>query len=133
MQRKKKGGNSDEDSINSGSDVEMRVKVAPRAERPGRRAASTKKINYSGLSDTDDEAISSDGEVVFKDNDAVKAPTHTVVNITDDDNSEIDDIQSEEEDLSTKKKPTPAKRPRKKVSSSQDSDDGRKKASDIIY
>lgn len=104
------------------------VDVAPRAERPGRRAASSKPINYSGLLDSDDEdGQSSDGEMVFKENDAVKAPTHTVAKISDEDNSDLDDFQPEDSPVK-KKKPAAAavKRPRKKAMSSPDSDSEKK-------
>lgn len=129
MQRKKKTADSDDDeeAVLSGSDVEMRVAVTPRSERPGRRAATTKRINYSGLLNSDEDEASSDGELVFKENEAVKAPTHTVQVLSDEVDSEIDDFQPED-DSPIKKKPAAAKRPRKK-GSSPDSDDGAKKVS----
>lgn len=109
----------------------MRVAVTPRSERPGRRAATTKRINYSGLLNSDEDEASSDGELVFKENEAVKAPTHTVQVLSDEVDSEIDDFQPED-DSPIKKKPAAAavKRPRKK-GSSPDSDDGAKKVSGV--
>ncbi|XP_005191756.1 DNA topoisomerase 2 [Musca domestica] len=128
--RKKKAGSSDEeDDLNlSGSDVEMSVAaVAPRADRPGRRAATNKKINYSGLLDSEEEQ-SSEGEMVFKENDAVKESSNTVAKISDAENSDFDDFQPEEDTPVKKKKPAAAvKRPRKKANlSSPDSDSDKK-------
>lgn len=90
-------------------------------DRPGRRQA-TKKINYSGLLDSEEEA-SSDGELVFKDNDAVKAPTHTTTKISDDDESDCVVQSEEEESTALKKKPVSTKRPRKNKSSSDSEED----------
>ncbi|XP_075149508.1 DNA topoisomerase 2 [Haematobia irritans] len=123
---RKKANSSDEDDIDgSGSDLDIHVdSVAPRADRPGRRATA-KKFNYSALLDSEEEK-SSDGEMVFKENDAVKAPTHTVAKISDEENSELDDFQPEESP-DKKKKPAAAKRPRKKALSSPESEEDTKK------
>lgn len=101
--------------------------VAPRADRPGRRAATNKKINYSGLLDSEEEQ-SSEGEMVFKENDAVKESSNTVAKISDAENSDFDDFQPEEDTPVKKKKPAAAvKRPRKKANlSSPDSDSDKK-------
>ncbi|XP_046806449.1 DNA topoisomerase 2 [Lucilia cuprina] len=130
--RKKKAGSSDEDEdILSGSDVDMSVNVAPRADRPGRRQA-TKKINYSGLLDSEEEK-SSDGELVFKDNEAVKAPTHKTQRISDEEDSEDAVVQqSEEESPPAPKKKAVTKRPRKNKSSSDSEEDKKKKKKRII-
>lgn len=128
--RKKKGGSSDEDNdAFSGSDADIPVDVAPRADRPGRRQA-TKKINYSGLLDSEEEK-SSDSEVVFKDNEAVKAPTHKTTKISDD---ESDDcvIQSGSDDDSPPPKKNPATKRARKTKSSSDSEQEKKKKKRII-
>lgn len=123
FQRKKKAGSSDEeDAMLSGSDVDIAVSVAPRADRPGRRQA-TKKINYSGLLESEEEETSDD-ELVFKDNEAVKAPTNKATIISDDESDECV-VQSEEINLPAPKKKTVVKRPRKNKSST-DSEDEKK-------
>lgn len=88
----------------SGSDVEMNVAIAPRADRPGRRTTA-KKIDYNKLlsGSSNEDNNSSDDELVFKDNDAVKAPTNAVSLMSDED--------SEDDKPVMKKKPV-AKRPR---------------------
>ncbi|XP_013109080.1 DNA topoisomerase 2 [Stomoxys calcitrans] len=124
--RKKKVNSSDEDDApdNSGSDLDIHVEhVAPRADRPGRRAAAN-KINFSGLLDSEEEQTS-DGEVVFKENDALKTPTQAVVKLSDAENSDFDNFQPEEDSPVKKKKPA-VKRPRKKAMSSPDSDSEKK-------
>lgn len=105
----------------SGSDIDIPVSVAPRADRPGRRVA-TKKINYSGLLESEEEQ-SSDGELIFKENTAVQEPTHKATRISDDE-SDVAEVLSEEEKPDVKKKPV-AKRSRKNKSSS-DSEDAKK-------
>lgn len=128
--RKKKGGSSDEDDIAlSGSDVDIPVEVAPRADRPGRRQAA-KKINYSGLLDSEEEE-SSDGELVFKDNDAVKAPTHKTTRISDGEESDDCVVQSDSDAAPARKKPA-IKRSRKDKSSSDSEGDKKKKKKRII-
>lgn len=136
QQRKKKQNSSDEDDIGSGSDIEMHVDVAPRADRPGRRATA-KKINYSGLLDSEAEK-SSDGELEFRDNEGVKEESYQVAHISDDENGSDADqangsnvlIVSESDATPIKKKPT-AKRPRKKAMTSDSDSD--KKVSSICY
>lgn len=132
FQRKKKAGSSDEDAdIMSGSDIDIPVSVAPRADRPGRRQA-TKKINYSGLLESEEEQ-SSEGELVFNDNDAVKAPTHKTTKMSDADSDSDCVVQSEEpadSPIRPKSKPS-VKRPRKTKSS--DSEDDKKVRSLCIH
>lgn len=131
QQRKKKQNSSDEDDdLGSGSDIEMHVEVAPRADRPGRRATA-KKINYSGLLDSEAEK-SSDGELEFRDNEGVKEQSHQVIQISDNEDGSDDDqangsnppIVSDSDATPIKKKST-AKRPRKKAMTS-DSDSDKK-------
>ncbi|XP_011191143.2 DNA topoisomerase 2 isoform X1 [Zeugodacus cucurbitae] len=132
--RKKKQNSSDEDDdLASGSDVEMHVEVAPRADRPGRRATA-KKINYSGLLDSEAEK-SSDGELEFRDNDGVKEDSYQqVAHMSDGENGSDADaangssafIVSDSDATPIKKKPT-AKRPRKKAMTSDSDSDKKKK------
>lgn len=122
MQRKKKAGSSDEDEIiASGSDIDIPVNVAPRAERPGRRQAA-KKINYSGLLDSEKEE-SSEGEMVFRENEAVKAPTHKTTKMSDVESDSDCVVQNDEQDdLPVRPKQAAVKRPRKKKSSESEDD-----------
>ncbi|XP_067621307.1 DNA topoisomerase 2 isoform X2 [Eurosta solidaginis] len=126
--RKKKRSSSDEEDV-SGSDIEMNVAVAPRADRPGRRATA-KKINYSGLLNSDEEQ-SSEGELEFRDNEGVKEVSHHMAHISDAENgSDVDGndalVVSESNESPVKKKPA-AKRPRKKAITTSDSDSDKKK------
>lgn len=109
--------------MNSDSDVEIKTKVAPRNDRPGRRATS-KKINYSGLLDSDEDedgGDSSDGKPpVFKDN------------VTADNSDCVIFSESEEGGASSPYKQPPkqaakAKRQRKQANISSDSDADKKK------
>ncbi|XP_037927437.1 DNA topoisomerase 2-like isoform X2 [Teleopsis dalmanni] len=118
---KKKSTSSDEDEL-SGSDIEMQVSVAPRADRPGRRATA-KKINYSGLLDSDEDVQSSEGEMVFKDNKAVLEESTVMAKISDSEN-DVNGNGDSEEDTPIKK--APGKRPRKKNISDSDSDNNKK-------
>lgn len=121
FQRKKKAGSSDDDDM-SGSDIDIPVNVAPRADRPGRRQA-TKKINYSGLLESEEEE-SSESELVFKDNDAVKAPTHKTTKMSDDDSDSDCVVQSEEPaDSPIRPKSKPAAKRGRKTKSSDSEDD----------
>uniref|UniRef100_A0A1A9WKD3 DNA topoisomerase 2 n=1 Tax=Glossina brevipalpis TaxID=37001 RepID=A0A1A9WKD3_9MUSC len=126
--RKKKMATSDEENdaaaaALSGSDVEMNVSVAPRSDRPGRRATS-KKINYSGLlSSENDDDNSDENEMVFKENEAVKDTQKMSKITTIDDDS---DILSDSDSPPTKKK-TVTKRVHKRVVSASDSDENKKK------
>ncbi|CAD6996884.1 unnamed protein product [Ceratitis capitata] len=131
--RKKKANTSDEDDdLASGSDIEMHVEVAPRADRPGRRATA-KKINYSGLLDSEEEK-SSDGELEFRDNEGVKEDSHHVAHMSDAENgSDAEEangsnafIVSDSEPTPIKKKPA-SKRPRKKAMTSDSDSDKKKK------
>lgn len=122
--RKKRSTSSDEDDdLLSGSDVAIHVEVEPRTDRPGRRAA--KKVNYSGLLNSDEES-SDDGEVVLKDNEAVKENTLNMGRLSDDGGSGVDGgVISDDDDTPVKK--TTAKRSRKKAISSDSDGDKKKK------
>lgn len=122
----------EENSAFSGSDVEMDVKIAPRSDRPGRRATS-KKINYLGLLDSDEEGGSSndDGELVFKDNVAVKEEGARVVSRATRDSSDcvIYSGSGSDDSIPHKQPPKQAakgKRQRKQARISSDSDDDKR-------
>ena len=118
MQKKPTISGDEADSL-SESDVEFNAKITPRAERPGRRAAS-KKINYSGLLDSD--LSDTDDEMVLKDNDAVK-DTSVIQSKLSDDDFQAADSADLSDDEPIKKKTVSAKRPHKKaISSDSDSD-----------
>ncbi|XP_054744997.1 DNA topoisomerase 2 isoform X2 [Anastrepha obliqua] len=131
--RKKKRSSSDEEGdLGSGSDVEMNVDVAPRADRPGRRATA-KKINYSGLLNSEEEQ-SSDGDLEFRDNEGVKENSHHMAHMSDAEissdageaNGDNALVVSDSDPTPIKKKPT-AKRPRKKAMPSDSDSDKKKK------
>ncbi|KAI9586703.1 DNA topoisomerase 2 [Glossina fuscipes] len=121
--RKKKANASDEESAAamSGSDVEMNVSVAPRSDRPGRRATS-KKINYSGLLASEEDGSTDEDELIFKDNEADK-DTQNIAKITIDEDSDV----MSGSDSSPNKNKNFSKRPHKKALSPSDSEDDKKK------
>ncbi|XP_055923521.1 DNA topoisomerase 2 [Eupeodes corollae] len=88
--RKKKITSDDEEDLGEVTDcsdieVKKKVSVAPRGDRPGRRAAA-QKVNYSGILDSDQEE-DDDEELVLHDNKAVAEVSHRMELLSEDDKS----------------------------------------------